>query len=148
MHMKTILIALGAMLLFATAAHARPSADLGPPGNDRWTDGTVQVVLTQIHLSRSQRDKVVELIGNARHDAADIEHNRRLTRVQRDDRLADLVTELRNRIVHVLTGRQKEELRDILAGRRDDVPRDRDRSDGPRSRRAGPPPDRNDWPWN
>lgn len=144
--MKKAILALGALFALGCTAIARPSRDLGPLGNVAWTARTVQVVLTRLDLGRSQRDKIFELIGNARREANDITRNRHLTFYERQDRLTDVSTELRGRIIHVLTGEQKDRLNDILGRGRDDRRDDRNRDDGPRYRT--PNTDRGDWPWN
>ena len=152
--MKVLTALLIAVTTISIPASARPSRDLGPLSNFSWTAQTVKIVLTRLDLGRSQRDKVFELITSAKNNARDIERNRRVPLFQRQERLTDVSTELRSRIIHVLTGDQKARLRDILGGDRNDGPRyrpsddSRDNSrnnrqrDDSRSNRS-----RDDWPW-
>ncbi|HEY3414660.1 MAG TPA: hypothetical protein VGM51_16595 [Armatimonadota bacterium] len=158
--MKTLTVLLGAAVALSIPASARPSRDLGPLGNITWTAETVRIVLTRLDLGRSQRDKVYEVIGSARNEARDIERNRHLNLFERQERLADVSTELRGRVIHVLTGDQKDRLREILGGDRNRGPRYRpngnrrdnnsgydDRDYSPFGRAPNDRQDRNDWPW-
>lgn len=145
--MRTLSVLLIAALALSIPAAARSGRNLGPLGNITWTAQTMRIVLTRLDLGRSQRDKVFEVINSAKNDARDIERNRHLSFFQRQERLTDVSTELRGRIIHVLTGEQKDRLRDILNGNRDDGPRYRPDRDNTRNRVPDDRRDRSDWPW-
>jgi hypothetical protein len=127
MKVLTMLLVAGATL--AIPAAARPSRDPAPMNNTIGTDQTIRIVVTRLDLSRSQRAKVNELIGDAREDARKIERNRRLSPFQRQDRLTDIAANLRSRVIHVLDRDQKARLSDILSGDRYDGPRYRTNDD-------------------
>jgi hypothetical protein len=164
--MKLLTALLIATVAIAIPAEAKPSRDLGPLNELTWTAQKMKIVLTRLNLNRPQREKVMEVIDDARKDARDIERNRRLSWIQRQDRLLDVSTELRGRIIHVLTGGQKVRLQGILNGDRNDGPRYRpneDRRDprsrpeddrgirsrdtAPRDRTRDDQQDHTDWPW-
>jgi Spy/CpxP family protein refolding chaperone len=106
----------GIAVFGASPSNARPVpnhrlAPIARQGGDGFQEASI--ALNSLALSPGQRDKIHELVSKYDRKIADIRRDHKLAPSKREDKIWKAQTELRDRVMHVLTADQRARVNSI-----------------------------------